>query len=138
MSAWEQLTENVESMNKDDIDKIVGEVTGTQYQLNEFGSLLHNQTIYYLASICDDHYLWDVRGDVYIATNMSYGIRAKVTLVEGVRRTVDLQQCINLQGRHGADPYRRKFKFRTEYKMKRVGAGPVSARADLNVRKMKC
>ena len=87
--ALEQLTENVESMNKDDIDKIVGEVTGTQYQLNEFGSLLDNKTYYYLANVfsADKHCLWDVRGhtnycDVYFAYNNSYGIRAKVTLVE--------------------------------------------------------
>ena len=91
-----QLTENVESMNKDDIDKIVGEVTKSQYDLSKFGSLLHNKTYYYLASRNDGHYLWNVRGDVYIACNTSHGIRAKVTLVEGVRRTASLQQCINL------------------------------------------
>ena len=87
-----QLTETVESMNKDDIDKIVGEVTRELYVLSRHGSLLANETYYWLATESNNTSLWridggrnDVYGSGYIySSNISYVIRAKVTLVEGV------------------------------------------------------
>ena len=89
-----QLTENVESMNKDDIDKIVGEVTDGGYSISKFGSLLANETYYWLTTNYNATKLWDVNanGNIYCNLsssnnnnyNISYGIRAKVTLVEGV------------------------------------------------------
>ena len=104
-------------MNKDDIDKIVGEVTDGGYNIEKYGSLLVNETYYWLATSSDTTVLWRIdggRNDVYgsgylYSYNISYGIRAKVTLVEGVWRTASLQQCKNLQGRHRADPYKREF-----------------------------
>ena len=84
----EQLTENVESMNKDDIDKIVGEVTTNRYVLTDYGSILDNETIYWIASKLNDGILWFFDGSrefISYDSNNTYGIRAKVTLVEGVR-----------------------------------------------------
>ena len=103
-------------MNKDDIDKIVGEVTAHNYSLTRYGSLLVNETYYWLASEYTESSIWNIDGksfNLYGGTvyynnnnyNKFYGIRAKVTLVEGGRRNVSLQQCKNLQGGHGARPY---------------------------------
>ena len=116
MSALEQLTENVESMNKDDIDKIVGKVTAHHYSLTRYGSLLVNETYYWLATESNNTSLWciDKGGTIYnyvysSTRNTSWGIRAKGTLVEGVWRTASLQQCKNSQGRHRADPANSNF-----------------------------
>ena len=85
----EQLTENVESMNKDDIDKIVGKVTEHNYSLTRYGSLLVNETNYWFATKSESAGLWYIydytsRGhnNNGLSYNTSWGIRAKVTLVE--------------------------------------------------------
>ena len=84
-------------MNKDDIDKIVGEVTGYGYSISNCGSLIYNNAASWLATESSNTSLWVVSdgGTIYnslhaYTRNNSYGIRAKVTLVEGGRRTVSL------------------------------------------------
>lgn len=83
------FTENVEAMNKNDIDKIVGEVTTSAFELSRYGSLLHNNTQYWLASADNWVYLWYVRsyGLVFSISNNSMGVRPKVSLVSNIRTT---------------------------------------------------
>ena len=76
-------------MNKEDIDKLVGETTTNQYGLAKYGSLLHNNTQYLLASASSSNSLWYVNGSdgtVYNDyNNTTRGVRPKVYLVSGIR-----------------------------------------------------
>ena len=84
-----EYTKRVEAMNKEDIDKLVGETTTNNYGLAKFGSLLHNNTWYLLASANGSLGLWNVNGHngtVYIDNiNTTMGVRPKVYLVSGIR-----------------------------------------------------
>ena len=84
-----EYTKRVEAMNKEDIDKLVGETTTNQYGIAKYGSLLHNNTQYLLASARDSNLLWRVDGNngtVYNDyNNTTRGVRPKVYLVSGIR-----------------------------------------------------
>ena len=76
-------------MNKEDIDKLVGETTTHGYGLTQYGSLLHNNTYYWLASAYYSNNLWSVYGDYGTVrsngNNTTMGVRPKVYLVSGIR-----------------------------------------------------
>lgn len=84
-----EFTAGVTSMVKADIDKIVGETTSYNYALSGFGSLLHNNSRYWLASESSTSYLWRVGTDGSVSNriNASMGVRPKVYLVSGIRTT---------------------------------------------------
>ena len=84
-----EYTKRVEAMNKEDIDKLVGETTTSGYGIARYGSLLHNNTYYWFASANNSNSLWYVRGnygtvDGY-GNNTTMGVRPKVYLVSGIR-----------------------------------------------------
>ena len=75
-------------MNKEDIDKLVGETTTNQYGIAKYGSLLHNNTWYWLASAHSSNYLWAVdgrTGPLDHRINTAMGVRPNVYLVSGIR-----------------------------------------------------
>ena len=75
-------------MNKEDIDKLVGETTSYNYGLARFGSLLHNNTYYWLASASNGSRLWHVNDNGTVRSdynNTTMGVRPKVYLVSGIR-----------------------------------------------------
>ncbi len=83
-----EFTESVSSMAKADIDKILGETSVGNTSLRKCGSLLDNNTYYYLATVCYSERLWFVDGHygaVNNRSNMLLGVRPKVSLVSGIK-----------------------------------------------------
>ena len=84
-----EYTKRVEAMNKEDIDKLVGETTTSGYGIARYGSLLHNNTWCLLASAGSSGILWIVNGNGGTVNanyyNTTMGVRPKVYLVSGIR-----------------------------------------------------
>lgn len=82
-------TDSVRAMNKDDLDKVIGETTTSGFGIRRYGSLVFNDTFYWLATAHNGSNVWYVNGDggnVSSGTNATtYGVRPVVTLKSSVK-----------------------------------------------------
>lgn len=84
-----EFTESVSSMTKADVDKILGETSVSGTSLVKCGSLLHNNTYYWLATAYNSTHVWNVYGNSGTVRgyngNISFGVRPKVSLISGIK-----------------------------------------------------
>ena len=75
-------------MTKDDLDKVIGETTTNNFGIRRYGSLVFNDTFYWLATARNGSYMWFVNGyfgNVNDSTNATYGVRPIVSLKSSVK-----------------------------------------------------
>lgn len=82
-------TDSVRSMTKDDLDKVICETTTNDFGIRRYGSLVFNDTCYWLATAYDSSHIWNVRayyGSVInYAQYLSFGVRPIVSLKSSVK-----------------------------------------------------
>ena len=75
-------------MTKDDLDKVIGETTTSGFGIKRYGSLVFNDTYYWLATAGSGSSMWFVGGSngyVSSSTNATYGVRPIVSLKSSVK-----------------------------------------------------
>ena len=103
-------TTSVESIKKEEVEKIIDRQIINGLLVKDWGSILHNNTWYWLASAYNGSYLlWHVRGNygtINTYYNTTYGVRPRSCKHIKIKFAKDK----NIKGGHRARPYRRKLK----------------------------
>ena len=81
-------TDSVRAMDKDDLDKVIGETTTNGFGIRRYGSLVFNDTFYWLATAYSGSgmcVVYGYYGSVFDSTNATYGVRPIVSLKSSVK-----------------------------------------------------